>query len=321
MYREFYAPHPSVHQELEDFFKGNTWKGPDVVTAERVQIQTPRAIHGFVGAVPIIITPETLPHLGHVSREAIELTNTSVRSRWAQLAGCDIGGPNGKVYFAIPDHEWAKMDLTKAFTTNISVNTNAARPVVIPKGSHIYRYCHISNKNLIHGAQLEQMVTSGQIAVGEGLGKDWIWARSQKTEELIGMYIKIDPKTQKWIPPHPSNESITVSDSGLTYRDEIDKLLVPVPRDNVTRLWIGQSPHLKIPSDIDSVIDSWTYQSLDGKSVDHYGHHINSRLIDGGSNWPIRVEIINPTGEATEMVLFYFYHSQPNPILRLDKSA
>lgn len=173
--RLYYADEPKHYYELNRYHGKEVWKGPDLVTYQNVTLfgNDPR----YDQIIPVVVTPDSLPAFSHISREAAELTNTSVRSRWAQLAGLDIGGETGQVQFVqygqrltlprgsrsavqiewfeepITDKEYYSLNGKESFIVNIPVHSYAARPVFIPRGSHIFRYFHISDDLFLTGRE------------------------------------------------------------------------------------------------------------------------------------------------------------------------
>lgn len=102
-----------------------------------------------------------------------------------------------------------------------------------------------------------------------------------------------------------------MTDIGPNYREEIDRLLEPVPETNEQILWIGETPRITIPNAIEAFLDSAAYSLLPSDALEpRRGYHINSRLADAGSDWPIRVEIVSPTTGFGDMVLLYFYRNK-----------
>lgn len=317
MHREFFATDPQHVSELDGFYGLKTFKGADVVTTQEALIDHPRAQMGFSGLVKVRITPQNLPHLPYVSRDAAELTNTSAKSRLAQLFGLDIGSSSGRVIFPIPDHEYNEMDLTKPFEAQVAVSTFAARPAFFEAGTPLYRYMHTSERNRIQGERLFNLLDGGILRIGEDsrTSDQWHWAINgpRGIKDIAGVFVKVNRERRFWLPPHPENRPLSMPNGIKDYRVFIDQHLEPVPQDGAERLWIGETPHITLPRNVNAMLDFQSYRVSHQKMVADrsWGYHINSRLLDAGSDWPIRVEIVSPCDGADEYVLVHLYENLP----------
>lgn len=232
----------------------------------------------------------------------------SVRSRYAQL-GLDV--PDYPVVDQIPkilrqikhgERPHGPFDVLTC------VINHSARQINLPEGTRLFRLYSNSFDNFVLGDNLVKLVESGEIKISGEQGKDWDWnydsrdfrinnppfAYWREIARVTGIRIRVKPIG--WIPPDRNAQPIKIDDETRTYRREIAKLLKPIPEDDRQILWIGEtiSP-ITISQSLDAIIGRDVLPHLEQDYPGEHGLHINSRLIDGGTNWPVRVEILSAT--------------------------
>ena len=274
--------------------EGKFWKGPDVVTSKDVLLNR----HADV---PVIITRDSLPSLSGLPPEALRNVRVSIRSRYAQL-GIDINEAAGEqiAQSIIQDgHQAMDGTLKGQFETPVLLFNLCARPVSIPKGTHLFRFFFESIQPIVSGENLISLIDAGEIKVGGESGLDWVWSYKNKSEHtennIVGIYMRIKPEGRRWIPPHVSDDPISINNEG-DYREKIDALLRPIPQNYKEILWIGETESITLGKSVDVVLDSFVRQNIYSLYVKGLGIQINSRLIDGDkTHWPIRVEVLSRT--------------------------
>lgn len=287
------------------------WKGPDIVTTKSVVIN-------HYEKVPVVITKENLPfdesfyQYGtrwlmdyFVARESA--IYPSVRSRYAQL-GLNID--NGLVkqigeWLHNNSHLDEKAGFLNSIVPFITVENRGSRPVILDKDAHLFRFFKEGYGSYLQDDELVEAVSkSGLIKIqGERLG-DWVYSYGQvpgrKLPRPTGIFIEINPEGRGWIPPHP-DKAIHIPDSGENYREIIDSLFEPIPKEQTKKiLWIGETIKVTLDPSIDAVLDTVAIRGIkndrDFTDESTWGIQLNSRIIDGGrTDWAIRTEIISQT--------------------------
>lgn len=247
------------------------WKGEDVPVGKGVVLNA-RA----TADMQFTLSPQHLPHSDDIPLNQLRL---SVRSRYAQL-GIHVGE-----YIPEIDGMLEETGGKKPMTITASITNFSARPVRLNEGDGLFRFFHCHRANLIdHYQDLECMIQNGAVKIGGREGMDWKIDPGQ-----FGIMLRIN--NRRYIPPNP--EPVEIASIG-SYREQIDALLGPVPESETSILWIGETPHVTLDKTIEGVL-SQSVVGDSGFTQGKNGVHINSHLIDAGSNWPIRVEVVSPT--------------------------
>lgn len=290
------------------------FSGGDFYMAESTII--PR---GGFGMVRIGIPQEALPP-GPLSPDLIRTAYSNGRSQIAQVGGdlrtasnqeiadaIEMGGFTGREVSYIP----AQVRIDSHFT-------DLALDYGVPVGR-----LYIPGRN-IEGEELRDLVSSKQIEIGNDKAweyyyepKDGKSLSQRRVENIAGIIVRINAGEKFWIPPQKKLLRVRdLSSDGKEYRREIDKLLVLVPPSDRTQLWIGNtSVTVGMTEGIDAILDREVYSSisLEGKKGLR-GKHINARLLDGGKDWLIRVEILGPTTrEGDNFIILRFKKGAKKP--------
>ncbi|MDO8498489.1 MAG: hypothetical protein Q7S44_01770 [bacterium] len=300
------APSVYIHHFTSEIYKGLQ----DVTTTQEVVLEP-----GRLNQVPVEVTTEHAPqssnHEGTTSPRG-SLRNqdlsSSLRSRFAQL-GLDL------MDYDLTQHISRALegsdDEVKVRVPAPIINY-CARPITVLEGTRLFRFFSNFSSNLITGECLKAMVASGKIKVDGEPEKDWDWhwrygGNNPGVGDMItGIRVKVRPLG--WIPPD-SPQPICISDSEANYRQTIDSLLDPrLPSGLKQVLWIGETPHLKLDENVDALLDRKVPPGLTNFCHGAWGLHINSLFVDGGTNWPVRVEVLSTTEPKMmpNAVVFYF---------------
>lgn len=163
---------------------------------------------------------------------------------------------------------------------------------------------YIPGRN-IEGEELRDLISSKQIEIGNDKAwefyyepKDGKPLTHRRVENIAGVIVRINAGEKFWIPPQRDLLRVRdLSSEGKNYREEIDKYLVLVPPSDRTQLWIGNtSVSVGMIEGIDAILDKEVYSSITLKGKNGLrGKHINARVLDGGKDWIIRVEVLGPT--------------------------
>ncbi len=272
-----------------------TFSGGDFYMAESTII--PR---GGFGMVRIGIPQEALPS-GPLSPELIRTAYSTGRSQIAQVGGDLRTASNQEIADAIEmgGFEGREVSYVPAQVRIDSHFTDLALDYGVPVGR-----LYIPGRN-IEGEELRDLVSSKQIEIGNDKAwefyyepKDGKPLHEKNDEDIAGIVVRINAGEKFWIPPQKKLLRVRdLSSDGKEYRREIDKLLVLVPPSDRTQLWIGNtSVTVGMTEGIDAILDREVYSSITLKGKKGLrGKHINARLLDGGRDWLIRVEILGPT--------------------------
>jgi hypothetical protein len=282
-------------ERLSQNVEGKFWKGPDIVTASDVTIYRHTNI-------PIVITPNSLPPLHGLPPEALNgVVRASVRSRYAQL-GIDLHDDiGGQIAQWIVENGYQTMSgcIEQEFEARAFAFNRCARPIFIPKGSHLFRFFYEFARPAVRGKDLISLIKSEEIKIDGKQDYDWMWSYNRigsGEENIIGINIRIKSEGRKWISPHPTNEPIIIKEQEGDYREEIDELLVPIPQDKNEKLWIGETTPVSLGQSIEAILGRVVVRDSAIFEIETLGLQTSSRLIDGGkTNWPIRVEVLSAT--------------------------
>lgn len=289
------------------------WKGQDVLVAKDVTVGHLGSFVEIVianGSLPLIRTFSDIPKIGRLF--------PSTRSRLAQLGLEVIEGAQRRVERIIEKQSIGSVDLmNRSFSTTVPVVGHGMREVRLEKGTPLFRF--YSPGAPIKGEELEDLVSSGEIAVEGRRGDDWNFVYESPYEKSVpwGIAVRITGP-RFWIPssvsPIPAQEVIETRD----YREVLNKFYEPIPKiieSKESILWVGETKALHLSEKIDAVIDRDVVPNLSAMGrPGKWGEHIDARLIDAESSWPIRVEVVSPiaTGRIPNYAVFRFMHSNGN---------
>jgi hypothetical protein len=264
-------------QELRKLLDNKFWKGPDVATAEDCVLPG-RDIEARYGEIPSVEVNINASHFPtRMPLRALEYLEISTRSRYAHLG---IQVPT----LSIDKPIWEKMLEGQEQQVPVSVTNFCARPILLPKGTPLFRLFTYRAAKLLEGNELQQAVASGKIKIDGEIGQD---------------SITVNIENHKWI--RPSDSPIHISKNRSDYRKEIDKLLVPIPQDQQKRiLWIAETKPIKLSSGINAVLGM--HLGLDAKQI-------YSRLINSSFEGSVRVEGFSSTlpEHLPHTATFFFY--------------
>jgi hypothetical protein len=178
----------------------------------------------------------------------------------------------------------------------------------LPQGTGLFRFYQLNTPS-IEGDELDSLISNKVKISGE-----WEYATGYDTNgQKIhkGVFLPIGDK--RWmIKPNKRFESPTVIPKKRPPRVEIDQVFTPLKELREQTFWVGETPHVILDPSIDMVLDSNAFHST---SEDIHWRkvweHVRSPLVDGGSDWRVRVEIYSPTKRRRipNFVLATFYRN------------
>ena len=275
----------ALKEELLKIPDGNFWIGSDIEISHAVTLRPHTET-----TVKIKLSPENLPD----NRRLIRQTHVSGRSILMQL-GIEVRDETSEILdWTLEGKE--NNEMTAAIPlANVGNNT-----VKIPEGMGVGSL-YLWNGKTIRNGELESLVESGDIRMTGNEGEDWRFY-NDKEGTLSGIQYRIDSDFRKYIPP--SQDIIDMSDFSSRHdRPKIDRLLVDVPEIEEPVDWITQT---RSSIGLSESVHALIQPKLNAPFFD--AQHRNSRLLKGGDEWPIRLELVSPTVEGTlpHWVLFHF---------------
>lgn len=278
------------------------WKGADIASTQNVIV--PRLGYSSVG---MNIPHGGLPNFLVQHPELASKIRASTRSRWAQL-GLEIEDNGTQLQEALASSSQG-FENPNGLDISVQVNNHSQRDILIPLGARVFRSFYETEKHKYVGNDLLKVIESKKVAVEGKPGETWEIAYDSK-KTPVGMYVKIT-NDRRWIPRDRSRNPklMQISDKGDKYRDEIDQMLVPVPETPQVKLWIGETVRMTLAHEINGILHSAVSPNLQGRgSLNSFGTHVNSHLIDGGkTDWGVRVEVNSSTVRAQMPNFAYFY--------------
>jgi hypothetical protein len=283
--------------------------------------------------VGVIITRENLPPLDGVWIEDLSFLLGSLKSRRAQsgvqlfeLPGALLADRvDETAYFRNYDRKMLPIDpddprfreksdflyeqechgLKNIFNVpqkdSVLVANMAARPIRLDKGMGLFRY-YLPLTAPVSGKELIALVTDGEIFIDGKQGLDWDIFEDKGNP--IGVMVRIDPQRERWI--DDQGEPIYINDTDRNYRRSLDQMMSPLPKNGQV-LCIGETPRTRLSKRVDGVIYRLTSPTIDGSDwLERANLHINSLVIDAGSDWPIRTETIGKRGDP-RYIFYQFY--------------
>ena len=273
------------------------WKGVDIVTGESVTLR-PNEFQ----FVPITLPYRALPGRT-VDSERIATLSSSGQSRLAQI-GVVVSSDTPR-YISDSIRERGLDGFSPTRLPAVAKVYSYFTHVQIDKGAPLGRLYRPGAE--IVSEELDALINAKKIRVEgrQGVAWDYLYRSVKngddrehvikKPEYIDGIIVRIEGK-RLIIPP---TELIKASDiqQALDYRPKIDKHLKPAEASSKTQLWIGNTNVvLGMDDEIDAVIDEEVYSSISSAKLKEgfQGRHINARLLDGGKDWQIRVEVLGP---------------------------
>ncbi|KKQ66966.1 MAG: hypothetical protein US86_C0002G0083 [Candidatus Daviesbacteria bacterium GW2011_GWA2_38_24] len=333
----------SLHR-ISDNVGRSFWKGSDVIIRRDILIppSVANARYGEWFNVPIVVTKENLPPLQGLYRSDLSHFKGSAKSRRAQsgidlwenpgnylaheiardcyngrYAQCPINFHEGvglEMLGSRPREWWYEIGyrelediFEQPFETQVPVANRSARPIKLEEGMGLFRFfCPLAPP--LYGQQLRSLVGS-EITIEGQEGVHWSLGD-------IEAVILVEPESEQWMPP--SKDLLVIPDGVRNYRDLIDVNCEPLPDDlrqgMEEILCIGQTPRFCLSERVEAVLLKAAYPTLNGdfELEDLNSLHINSWLIDAGSDHGIRTETRMRYPRKKQYVSFLFYLNSPN---------
>lgn len=288
-------------RDREQSSVGRAWIGEDVSLKRNVLIKP----HG-IEVTRLMSAPGSFPE--ELSEDEEDRFTASLRSRYAQSG---LHAANFSTKYAV--ESYLEAEDYNSFEFPLAVTNLTDAPIFLPAGTKLLRF-YIPPTEFIGNGELRELVENQTVFVDGKPERDWKYVHKQKKgseADIVGIALKVKPEPRGYIPP--SHEPISVSSTERQYRKEIDRFLRPVStRENplVPVLWIGETAPIYLNNQVTAEIERDAYPGFVGNSLkDTTGEHINSRLIDPTTGWPVRVEIFSPTvgNQVADWIVFKFF--------------
>lgn len=275
----------------------------DFLKCPDIRVVEPTIIAPGTQYVFVVIGPQHIAPLTYLAnpQEVIEqFTHFSMRSRFAQL-GLEPHEETGAAIAAGIDERFCdqKGALTSPFIARVPITNHSMRRILLPD-SGAFRAFYLNASTPTTGAELDQLVNKQELEFQGEYGRDWAYMYkngSNNSDDIVGIRVRL-LDTFMWMPPSSDYAPVSIQPTGPQYRDEIDKLLVKPPVDFDPRLLIGETIPFKTPDFLETIIvsDVHTGELTNNFSIEdlaevRQANHIRSHLLDGGTNWNVRVEI------------------------------
>lgn len=277
------------------------WIGEDVSLKRNILIRP----HG-IEVARLVSSPGSFPE--ELTEEEEERFMASLRSRYAQSG---LHAANFATTYAI--EAYLEADNINSFEFPLAVTNLTEAPIFLPKDTKLLRF-YIPPTRFIENGELKELVRNQTVHIDGKEEKDWkfVYKNRQGSEvDVIGVALRVNDDWRGYIPS--SHEPISISGTEKEYRKEVDRFLRPVSsRQNplTSVLWIGETVPLHLNNQVTAEIERDAYPGFVGNSLrETTGEHINSRLIDPSTGWPVRVEIYSPTAgdHVADWVIFKFF--------------
>lgn len=268
---------------------GSVWIGSDIAL-ERTTIVNPGQLDQ---GVRIILNKKDLPPGLIITRGALSALNLSVRSFFAQV-GIDI--------------TFHGSSLTSEMLSDIRMGKNVPVPVdivnhgqrAVELAGHIMRFFWINDHRRLRRLELLHAVKSGEFVVEGVEGEDWFLGGYNPDEKIMttgdssdkGLCVVTRLKPERYYIPYAPEPVRKSNDRSI--RDNLSDFLKPIPPDMNLAFEISETPKVKVGPHIVAVINTGA-----GKGQ----KHINSSLVDSGSDWPIRTETLH----GLKYIEFFLY--------------
>ena len=284
-------------QELKRRVGKKFWKSQNIPIAKDFILRC-----GFASYVPFLLPSDLAPFEGLPS-DVFCYAVSSTRSRYAQV-GVDVLPPAGQLIAETLECEVYSKNERRENRVHVLVANNSNRPVHFSEGSGLFRLyidpTTIEPELIREEEKLSRLVENGEIGLNGERGKDWKLLPS-------GVVLRINPEKRMWTPQSSDNSPLQIPDeTGIDYREIIDRHLEPAPKSSFLLHWIGETvSSIRLGTGINALIDK--NPSIDG-NVPTRRLHTNSVIVDEGYDGTIRTEITSPTdSNSPNYILLRFF--------------
>lgn len=227
----------------------------------------------------------------------------STRSRYAQF-GIEVPS-NAPLYIAATIKEDTYQH-DQRVNASVPVRNHSPRPIHLKEGTGLFKL-FADNPPIAMDQKLIDLVRTGKIRLSGKKGIDWafdvLFSEYDESYHTHGIWLRLNPEKRFWLPPDPNRRTLEIPEgSEIDYRREVDRRLRAAPFFKDPTLWVGETvSRLKLDPSVNARISTVNPT---------YMNHANSLLIDGGSDWRIRTEIISPILPYwDEVVIFLHFYT------------
>jgi len=267
------------------------WSGHDIIIKEK-QIVGPKSLTFS----EVILKKENFPSV-EVDWGVLRNLSLSTRSRLAQ-SGIEIRIDYDKV----TPEDIQRINDGKETAVPVIVENHGERAIEFE--GEATRFFWTNEKNRLTGKELRDVVLNDIKIEGEE-GKDWFIANADyglEDDELIRLNMKNEEfreKTKDVMIVFPMKKKLYIpkNDKPLSIgsRKDLEDALKPVPEDNESDFYLGETPKVELGQDVCGVINTGSYDG--GK------RHLISPLIDPGFKGKIRTELLDDL-EYVELFIY-----------------
>ncbi len=258
---------------------GNIWIGTDVAV-EKTVVVPPKELTPNVG---IAVSRKNLPPDVDITRGAMSSLQLSVRSFFAQV-GIDI------MFHGAPLSDEMIEKLRNGENATIPVDVINHSPRAVELTGEVMRFFWANDRKRLRGQELLNTVQSGEFAIQGTEGEDWFLGGNDPDRKILttsddaaeGLCVVVRLKPEKYYVPYDT-EPVRKNNKEKT-RDNLAQFLKPIPADEHVEFEISETPKISLGENLVSVINTGAEKGQ---------RHINSPLIDSGSDWPIRTETLH----------------------------
>jgi hypothetical protein len=257
--------------------------------------------------IPVYVQSEagSFPH--EISEEEEDRLSASMRSRYAQIGL----HPAGNVPRDAMDAFLSADEGEEQFKFRLGITNSSLAPIFLERGTSLLRF-YITPNDFIKNGELQSLIDNNSIEIDGQENRDWRYEfrenSSRESKDIIGIALKVKDDNRKYIPR--GYEQISIRSDERQYRDEVDRFLRDISiRSNPYEacLWIGETVGLNLHGKVAAEIER---EALPSNTNIAPWKHIDSRLVDPSTGWPVRVEIFSPTqgDQVADWVVFKFFH-------------
>lgn len=228
--------------------------------------------------------PLELPILDEVPIDQLGGLHMATRSRWA-LAGLETGAHRaGRSIPGRINRSYPYDKDQQAFLATLPVFNYSRRPVAVPDGSRLFKYYYLNPANKIQGDELIDAIVDGSIKIQGGFP---YYDLPENVGDWPGV-VRLRAFNGKTVDP-ANQRSWSVPNAG-EFRSHIENELTDVPELGTWQLVIAETSPIEVQEGFAIELQPWV--KAFGPTRDHSRNiQTDSRLLDGGYEWPIKVEI------------------------------
>lgn len=309
---------PTAQRNIAENVGRGFWKGPDVcLSIARGPLVIPPGLKDW-HQVDYQLSKDHLFPLESLGINDLMAVKVAGKSRDAQ-SGIEVWEDTAELLYHYL-REQAVSSLQDAFlegqTPYTKVSNKAARPILLTNGKPLFRFYAPLSAPLT-GDRLMAAVYDGEINFDGEEGLDWAIAKDN--EEQTGVLARVKASSELWIPG--SDKPFYMDPEIRDYRGFLESLFKELPSvEDLPQiglsgkqkvLKIGTTSKLTLSKELEAELDMVVTPTINRKNWFTRGddRHINSYLVDAGTSWPIKVEILSQLQDRKDRFVFFRFFS------------